>query len=156
MSDQDPSCTLWLSLQNQEPLLLVHLGECRSFHRARIENGGVQGLPTQVFAEHLVTMDVPRQDGGELVGKVSAPDYIPGLPESVVRRTHGSPFHAVVDTKEAHLSLFRAPSGFLEYPLEVFPDPAPHIGETRKSHPVATNRHHFGPRSMEDVEVWVI
>lgn len=58
MLDQDSSRISGFRLQNEEPLSLVHFGECGSLHRTWIKDGRRQGVPPQVLTEHLVTMDV--------------------------------------------------------------------------------------------------
>ena len=53
-------------------------------------------MPVQILRQHLVTVDVSREDCGETEGKIRTPNHIGRVSESEIGGAHRSSFDAVV------------------------------------------------------------
>ena len=155
VADQPSAVATGLHLQQHETLVLVHLREGRAFHRARIEHRGVQRASLEIPPQHLVTVDVSRQNRGKVRGQIRAPDDVRRSPEGVVGRSHTSPLHAVVHAQEAHIGLFTPPTRLLQHLREVLANAPPLAGEAGQGHACVPRLDHDRLGTTKNVQLRV-
>ena len=138
---QSPSVGSRFRLQQHVAFLFILLSEGCPLNRPRIEDGRGQGASVQVLPQNLVTVDVPRKDGGETPGEVGASDHIRSMAERMVGRSYRGSLNAVMHAKETEVCLLATPSGLLQHLGELATNGLSMVGETGEGNPNASRPH---------------
>jgi hypothetical protein len=116
---------------DHESLRLVHLGERRSLDGARVQNRHVERAAREIRRQHLMPVDVPREDGGEIDRNLARANHVRGVGKREIAGTDRRPLDTVVNAQETLRLAFSTPLRFVEQCAEARPHIVPLVGKPR-------------------------